>query len=62
MKRNWLFYAEDENGDGHYLMESYFQGTYEEACHFADTEADAWEARIGGLVLKLTMSSHGEVE
>ena len=60
-RKNWLFYAEDENGDSQYLQEWFFQGTYEEACHYADTKANEWEEQIGGLILKLTIESHGEI-
>jgi hypothetical protein len=58
-KRNWMFYAEDENGDGMYLQDWYFTGTYEEACHYADTKADEWVNDVGGLILKLVIESHG---
>lgn len=60
MQKNWLFYAEDENGDGRYLEGSYFRGTYEEACHYAQTKADEWEEKTGGFIVKLVIESHGK--
>ena len=59
LKRHWMFYAEDENGDGHYLQDWYFTGTYEEASHYANARADEWEEQVGGWILKLVIESHG---
>ncbi len=59
--RRWLFFCEDENGDSHYLQPEFFVGTYEEATHYANTKADEWENKIGGLILRLTIESHGIV-
>jgi hypothetical protein len=61
MKRKWLFYAQDEDGDGRYLQDVHFEGTYEEACHYADTLADQWEEETGGTIECLTIESHGKV-
>lgn len=60
-QRKWMFYAEDENGDGHYLQDYFFIGTYEEAAHHANIQADEWEEKIGGLIMKLTIESHGKI-
>lgn len=58
-KRKWMFYAEDENGDGHYIHDWYYVGTYNDACHYAETKCDEWEEKVGGLIMKLTIESHG---
>jgi hypothetical protein len=60
--RKWLIYAEDENGDGRYLMDSYFIGTYSDACAFGDIQGNAWEERTGGFIVKLVIESHGKVK
>uniref|UniRef100_A0A6M3IDU1 Uncharacterized protein n=1 Tax=viral metagenome TaxID=1070528 RepID=A0A6M3IDU1_9ZZZZ len=57
--KNWLFYAEDENGDGHYIHDWFFVGTYQDACNYADIHADEFEKKTGGLILKLVIESHG---
>jgi len=58
-KRKWLFYAEDENGDGRYLQDYYFIGTYSDACLYADIQGNEWEKKTGGLILRLVIESHG---
>jgi len=60
-KRKWLFNAEDENGDSHCLQDWYFIGTYEEATYYAHIHIDEWENKIDGLILKLTIESHGKI-
>jgi hypothetical protein len=60
--RKWMFYAENENGDGRYLQDGYFIGTYSDACAFADIRGDVWEGKTGGLIMKLTIESHGKVK
>ena len=60
-KKKWMFYAEDENGDGHYLQDYFFVGTYEEATNYANTKADEWEGKVGGLIIKLIIESHGNI-
>ena len=55
-----MFYAEDENGDGNYLQEYFFIGTYEEATNYANTKADEWEEKTGGLIARLVIESHGK--
>jgi hypothetical protein len=57
-----MFYAEDENGNGRYLQDYYFIGTYSNACAYADTLGDAWEEKTGGLIVKLVIESHGKVD
>lgn len=58
-ERNWLFCAEDENGDRHYLQDFYFTGTYSDACLYADIQGNEWEQKTGGLILRLVIQSHG---
>ena len=60
--RKWLFSAENENGDSHYISDEYFIGTYREATDYAETKCDEFEEIVGGLILKLTIESHGKVE
>jgi len=59
-ERKWLFYAEDENGDSKCLQESYFVGTFGDACTLAEQMSDEWERETGGLIVKLTIESHGK--
>ena len=61
IQRKWLFYAEDENGDSRYLQDFYFVGSYNDACRYAETMADEWEEETNGLILKLTIESHGKI-
>ena len=56
---NWLFNAEDENGNTHYLTEEEFIGTYAEACKEAERLANEWEQRTGGLILRLELERRG---
>ena len=60
--RKWLFLAEDENGDTHYIHDWYYTGTYREATEYAETKCDEFEEKVGGLIVKLTIESHGKVE
>ena len=61
MIKRWLFHAEDENGDHHELNEDEFIGTYDDAVKVAEAAANAWEAKTGGLVLRLELASQGAV-
>jgi hypothetical protein len=61
-KRKWMIYVEDENGDSHALNEDYFIATDVEAEIAANNLADAWEEKTGGLIMKLTIESHGKVK
>lgn len=60
MNYRWLFDAEDENGDRHYLAEEEFIGSYSEAVARADILADEWEQRTGGLILRLELERRGK--
>jgi len=59
--RKWIISIEDENGDHEYLNAAYIEGTYGNVTSIAENLAEEWEARTGGLVLKLTLESHGRV-
>ena len=57
----WMVQIEDENGDTKYLTEEPIIGTWHEISHFAENLADEWEAKTGGLCLKLKIESRGNV-
>ena len=61
MDRKWMFQAEDENGDKFYLKEEVTVCSDGEESVIGETLADAWEEKTGGLILKLTLESHGKV-
>jgi hypothetical protein len=61
-ERKWLFYAVDENGDGRYLQESYFEGIFSDAAACAESLGDAWEETTGGLITRLVIESHGKIK
>ena len=59
IEKKWMFSAEDENGDSRYLNEEMYVGTEKQAREVAEMLADKWEVKTGGLILKLTIESHG---
>ena len=61
-QRKWLFLAEDENGDTHRIYDWYYIGTYREAAEYAETQCDEFEEKVGGMIVKLVIESHGKVE
>ena len=60
--RKWLFCAEDEQGQTHRIYDWYYIGTYRDATDYAETKCDEFEEKVGGMILKLTIESHGRVE
>ncbi|KKL78709.1 hypothetical protein LCGC14_2022190 [marine sediment metagenome] len=59
--RKWLFLAEDEQGETHYIHDWYYTGTYRQAAEYAETQCDEFEEKVGGLIVKLVIESHGKV-
>ncbi len=59
--RRWLFQATDESGHTHLIHDWYYVGTYRQAAEYAETQCDEFEEKVGGLIVKLVIESHGKV-